>query len=125
MIKVPCHIVDTQQDTDTEMFWDGHLLLDDDGLHVKMHGRLGMGRLHATDVREFDVPLEAIEGIDWKDRVVGSLVEISFRNRHYADQFPGTRDDHIVELSILETEEGFAEAIVRSIKERCGDSSNG
>ena len=112
MIKLECHIVDTQDDSDTEMFWDGHLLLDDQGLHVEMHGRSGMGRLHASDLRKFDVPLDAIRDIEWKDCVVGSLVEISFHDIRYADQFPGTREDHKVELSLREIKDGLAEEMV-------------
>ena len=124
-VKVPCHIVDTQQETDTEMFWDGHIRLDDQSLHVEMHGRSGMGRLHAQDVRKFDVPLNAIRDIEWKDRVVGSLLEISFHDPRNADLFPGTQEDHKVELSIREIEEGLAEALVKLVKNAASNEARG
>ena len=117
MIKLPCHIIDTEADTNTEMFWDGHILLDGNSLHVEMHGRPGMGPLHTAEGQSFDVPMEAIDNIQWKDRVVGSLVEISFRERRHADQFPGTRDGHTVNLSIPEFEDGLAERFVRLASE--------
>jgi hypothetical protein len=115
-IKIPCHVIDSETDPNTEVFWDGFVQLGDGSLHVEMRGRSGMGPLHAAEVRKFDVPVKAIRHIEWKDCEVGSLLEIGLRNSSYADKFPGTREDNTVVMSLREVEEGLADVLVESVR---------
>ena len=120
MYRVAFHIVDHQEDHNIAMFWDGYLGFDGKALSVELHGRSGMDAEHAKEHREFDVSLDLLEEIRWRDRLVGSLVELAFKNPANAEKFPGTREDHRVELSIREPDEGAAEALVNAARARLG-----
>lgn len=74
-----------------------------------------MGAIHEHERVRFDIPLDAIADISWKDRVVGSLVEVTFVDPGFASRFPGTPEDQVVELAIREPDEAMAEALVQAV----------